>query len=147
MRGLAGLMMSLLALAGAPSPAGAPSLTGGPSLAGPPCAATTVQTLVSIDGNVAERIYRDELVGSGTIADQHQVEENGPLLKALARVSALAKDGAPVRNGVPAKGSAAASRGAPAKGNGAGVERSEKRPTRSRKRCTDSSTRTRTSCV
>jgi hypothetical protein len=50
-----------------------------------------VQTLVSIDGNVAERIYRDELVGSGTIADQHQVEENGPLLKALARVSALAK--------------------------------------------------------
>jgi hypothetical protein len=58
---------------------------------GPPCAAATAQTLVSIDGNVAERIYRDELVGSGTIADQHQVEENGPLLKALARVSALAK--------------------------------------------------------
>ena len=121
MRGLAGLMMSLLALAGAPSPAGAPSLTGVPSLAGPPCAATTAQTLISIDGNVAERIYRDELVGIGTIADQHQVEENGPLLKALARVSALAKDGAPVRNGVPAKGSAAASRGAPAKGNGAGA--------------------------
>jgi hypothetical protein len=58
---------------------------------GPPCAAATAQTLVSIDGNVAERIYRDELVGSGTIADQHQVEENGPLLKALARASALAK--------------------------------------------------------
>jgi hypothetical protein len=51
-----------------------------------------VQTIVSIDGNVAERIYRDELVGTGTIADQHQVEENGPLLKALVRVSVLAKD-------------------------------------------------------
>jgi len=51
---------------------------------------------------VAERIYRDELVGTGTIADQHQVEENGPLLKALARVSALAKGSAP------AKGSAGA---------------------------------------
>ena len=72
-----------------------------------------MQTIVSIDGNVAERIYRDELVGTGTIADQHQVEENGPLLKALARVSALAKGGAPVRSGVPAKGSAAASRGRP----------------------------------
>jgi hypothetical protein len=128
MRGLAGLMMSLLALAaaapgvaggvggvaggsgvvggglggsttqvgtGSPPVSGAPpspSLTGGPSLVGPACAASTVQTIVSIDGNVAERIYRDELVGSGTIADQHQVEENGPLLKALARVSALAKD-------------------------------------------------------
>ena len=107
-RGLAGLMMSLLALAGPPS------LTGGPSLAGPPCAAATVQTLVSIDGNVAERIYRDELAGTGTIADQHQVEENGPLLKALARVSALAKGSAP------AKGSATARRGALAKGNEAG---------------------------
>jgi len=84
MRGLAGLMMSLLALAVAVPGAG-------PSLVGPPCAAATAQTLVSIDGNVAERIYRDELVGTGTIADQHQVEENGPLLKALARVSALAK--------------------------------------------------------
>ena len=127
MRGLAGLMMSLLALAaatpgvaggvggvaggsgvvgeglggsttqagtGSPPVSGAPpspSLTGSPSLAGPACAASTVQTIVSIDGNVAERIYRDELVGTGTIADQHQVEENGPLLKALARVSALAK--------------------------------------------------------
>ncbi len=59
-------------------------------------------------------------MGTGTIADQHQVEENGPLLKALARVSALAKGGAPVRSGVPAKGSAAASRGALAKGGGAG---------------------------
>jgi len=127
MRGLAGLMMSLLALAaaapgvaggvggvaggsgvvgeglggsttqagtGSPPVSGAPpspSLTGSPSLAGPACAASTVQTIVSIDGNVAERIYRDELVGTGTIADQHQVEENSPLLKALARVSALAK--------------------------------------------------------
>jgi hypothetical protein len=117
MRGLAGLMMSLLALAvavpgaaggtGSPPVSGPPSVSEGPSLAGPPCAAATAQTLVSIDGNVAERIYRDELVGTGTIADQHQVEENGPLLKALARVSALAKDGAPVRNGVPAKGSGA----------------------------------------
>ncbi len=114
MRGLAGLMMSLLALAGAPS------TTEGPSLVGPPCAAATAQTIVSIDGDVAERIYRDELVGSGTIADQHQVEENGPLLKALARVSALAKGGAPVRSGVPAKGSAAARRGTLAKGKGAG---------------------------
>jgi len=95
MRGLAGLMMSLLALAVAVPGAG-------PSLVGPPCAAATAQTLVSIDGNVAERIYRDELVGTGTIADQHQVEENGPLLKALARVSALAKGSAP------AKGSAGA---------------------------------------
>jgi hypothetical protein len=135
MRGLAGLMMSLLALAAAaPGVAGGvgavaggsgvaggpPSLTGGPSLVGPPCATATAQTLVSIDGSVAERIYRDELVGTGTIADQHQVEENGPLLKALARVSALAKGGAPVRSGVPAKGSAAASRGALAKGGGAG---------------------------
>jgi hypothetical protein len=134
MRGLAGLMMSLLALAAAaPGVAGglggvggggvggpAPQ-TGSPSLAGPPCAAATAQTLVSIDGNVAERIYRDELVGSGTIADQHQVEENGPLLKALARVGALAKDGAPVRNGVPAKGSAAVKRGALARGNEAGA--------------------------
>ena len=149
-RGLAGLMMSLLAVAvpgsagavggvaggrgvvgggaggsttqaGSPPVSGPPSLAGGPSLVGPPCAAATAQTLVSIDGNVAERIYRDELVGTGTIADQHQVEENGPLLKALARVSALAKDGAPVRNGVPAKGSAAASRGALAKGNEAGA--------------------------
>ena len=132
-RGLAGLMMSLLALAvavpgiagavggvaggrgvvgggaggsttqaGSPPVSGPPSLTGGPSLVGPPCAAATAQTLVSIDGNVAERIYRDELVGTGTIADQHQVEENGPLLKALARVSALAKGSAP------AKGSAGA---------------------------------------
>jgi hypothetical protein len=110
MRGLAGLMMSLLALALALA-AAAPGVAGGvgvgvaggpvtqtgtgsppvsgpppsPSLAGPPCAAATAQTLVSVDGNVAERIYRDELVGSGTIADQHQVEENGPLLKALAR--------------------------------------------------------------
>jgi hypothetical protein len=113
MRGLAGLTMSLLALAAAaPGVAGgvgvgvaggpvtqtgtgSPPVSGpppSPSLAGPPCAAATAQTLVSIDGNVAERIYRDELVGSGTIADQHQVEENGPLLKALARVSALAKD-------------------------------------------------------
>lgn len=129
MRGLAGLMMSLLALAAAaPGVAGGvgavaggsgvaggpPSLTGVPSLAGPPCATATTQTLVSIDGNVAERIYRDELVGSGTIADQHQVEENGPLLKALARVSALAKGSAP------AKSSATARRGALAKGNEAG---------------------------
>jgi hypothetical protein len=142
MRGLAGLMMSLLALAAvAPGVAGGVRGvsggsgvvgeglggsttqvgTGGPSLAGPPCAATTAQTSVSIDGNVAERIYRDELVGSGTIADQHQVEENGPLLKALARVSVLAKDGAPVRNGVPAKGSAAARRVAAAKGNETGA--------------------------
>src|SRR6202453_5478748 len=95
-RGLAGLTTTLLALAaampgaaGAPSLVGPPSTTEGPSLVGPPCAAATAQTLVSIDGNVAERIYRDELVGTGTIADQHQVEENGPLLKALARVSAL----------------------------------------------------------
>ena len=130
-RGLAGLMMSLLAVAvpgsagavggvaggrgvvgggaggsttqaGSPPVSGPPSLAGGPSLVGPPCAAATAQTLVSIDGNVAERIYRDELVGTGTIADQHQVEENGPLLKALARVSALAKGSAP------AKGSAGA---------------------------------------
>jgi len=134
-RGLAGLMMSLLASAAVPGAiseadtggggrgvvGGPVTQTGGPSLVGPPCAVATAQTIVSIDGNVAERIYRDELVGTGTIADQHQVEENGPLLKALARVSALAKDGAPVRNGVPAKGSAAASRGAPAKGNGAGA--------------------------
>jgi hypothetical protein len=114
------LLMGGPSLAGPPpshSLAGAPSPTGGPSLAGPPCAAATAQTVVSIDGNVAERIYRDELVGSGTIADQHQVEGNGPLLKALARVSALAKDGAPVRNGVPAKGSATARRGALAKGS------------------------------
>ena len=120
-RGLAGLATTLLALAaaapgvaggvggvaggrgvvggGAGGPAaqagtGSPPVSGpppSPSLVGPPCAAATAQTLVSIDGNVAERIYRDELVGSGTIADQHQVEENGPLLKALARVSALAK--------------------------------------------------------
>ena len=121
MRGLAGLMMSLLALAaaapgvaggvggvaggsgvvgeglggsttqagtGSPPVSGAPpspSLTGSPSLVGPACAASTVQTIVSIDGNVAERIYRDELVGTGTIADQHQVEENGPLLKSEER--------------------------------------------------------------
>ena len=80
MRGLAGLMMSLLALAAAaPGVAGGvgavaggsgvaggpPSLTGVPSLAGPPCATATTQTLVSIDGNVAERIYRDELVEAG----------------------------------------------------------------------------------
>ena len=98
MRGLAGLTTTLLALAVAvPGVAGGvgvvgepPPLTGSP-LAGPPCAAATVQTIVSIDGNVAERIYRDELVGSGTIADQHQVEENGPLLKALAKISALSK--------------------------------------------------------
>jgi hypothetical protein len=118
MRGLAGLTTTLLALAvavpgaaggtGSPPVSGPPSVSGGPSLVGPACAAATAQTLVSIDGNVAERIYRDELVGTGTIADQHQVEENGPLLKALARVSALAKDGAPVRNGVPAKGSGGA---------------------------------------
>jgi hypothetical protein len=121
MRGLAGLTTTLLALAVAvPGVAGGvgvvgepPPLTGSP-LAGPPCATATTQTLVSIDGNVAERIYRDELVGSGTIADQHQVEENGPLLKALARVSALAKGSAP------AKSSATARRGALAKGNEAG---------------------------
>jgi hypothetical protein len=123
MRSLAGLTTTILAVAVAvPGIAGGVGVAGEPpSLAGPPCAAATAQTLISIDGNVAERIYRDELVGIGTIADQHQVEENGPLLKALARVSALAKDGAPVRSGVPAKGSAAASRGAPAKGNGAGA--------------------------
>jgi hypothetical protein len=51
MRGLAGLMMSLLALAVA-----VPGVAGAPSLAGAPCAAATAQTLVSIDGNVAERI-------------------------------------------------------------------------------------------
>ena len=119
-RGLAGLTTTLLALAAVPGVAGgvggvaggrgvvgggaggpaaqagtgSPPVSGpppSPSLVGPPCAAATAQTLVSIDGNVAERIYRDELVGSGTIADQHQVEENGPLLKALARASALAK--------------------------------------------------------
>jgi hypothetical protein len=72
-------------------------------LAGAACAGGTAQTLAGVDGDVAERIYRDELVGSGTIADQHQVEENGSLLKALARVSALAKSSAP------------------AKGNGAGA--------------------------
>jgi hypothetical protein len=155
MRGLAGLMMSLLALAaaapgvagevgvgvvggrgvvvgdagGSTTQAGSPPVSGAPpspslgspSLVGPPCAAATAQTLVSIDGNVAERIYRDELVGTGTIADQHQVEENGPLLKALARVSALAKGSAPARNGTPAKGSATARRGALAKGNEAGA--------------------------
>src|SRR5271155_617386 len=94
MRSLAGLTTTILAVAVAvPGIAGGVGVAGEPpSLAGPPCAAATAQTLVSIDGNVAERIYRDELVGSGTIADQHQVEENGPLLKALARVSALAKD-------------------------------------------------------
>jgi len=106
MRGLAGLMMILLALAVA-----VPGVAGAPSLAGAPCAAATAQTLVSIDGNVAERIYRDELVGSGTIADQHQVEENGPLLKALARVSALAKG-----NG---KGSSAGDRAVKEAGNAA----------------------------
>ena len=119
-RGLAGLTTTLLALAAVPGVAGgvggvaggrgvvgggaggpaaqagtgSPPVSGpppSPSLVGPPCAAATAQTLVSIDGNVAERIYRDELVGTGTIADQHQVEENGPLLKALARASALAK--------------------------------------------------------
>ena len=115
---------------GSPPVSGAPpspSLTGSPSLAGPACAAATVQTLVSIDGNVAERIYRDELVGTGTIADQHQVEENGPLLKALARVSALAK-------------------GSKQRRRSKGAIEIKKRPTRSRKRCTNSSTRTRTSC-
>jgi hypothetical protein len=106
MRGVAGLITVLLgvgAVGGAgvvgggaggsatQTGTGSPPVSRPPSLAGPPCAATTAQTLVSIDGNVAERIYRDELVGTGTIADQHQVEENGPLLKALARVSALLK--------------------------------------------------------
>jgi hypothetical protein len=76
---------------GSPPVSKPPPLPGLPSLVGPPCAAATAQTLVSIDGNVAERIYRDELVGTGTIADQHQVEENGPLLKALAKVNKLAK--------------------------------------------------------
>jgi hypothetical protein len=126
-RGLAGLATTLLALAaaapgvaggvggsttqaGSPPVSGAPSPTGGPSLVGPPCAAATAQTLVSVDGNVAERIYRDELVGTGTIADQHQVEENGPLLKTLARVSALAKGSATARRGAPAKGNEAGAR-------------------------------------
>jgi hypothetical protein len=99
--GVGGVGPSLVgppSVAGSPSLAGSPSVAGGPSvgsgsLVGPPCAAATAQTLVGVDGNVAERIYRDELAGSGTIADKHQVEEYGPLLSALARSNALAKGG------------------------------------------------------
>jgi hypothetical protein len=54
-----------------------------PSPAGPPCAGLTTRTLVAADGMVAERIYRQELVGPGTVSDLHQVESYAPLLSAL----------------------------------------------------------------
>ena len=56
----------------------------GPSLTASHCLASTSKTLASVDGNVAERIYIDELKGPATIADKHQVEEYGPLLAALS---------------------------------------------------------------
>lgn len=49
-----------------------------------PCAKLTEQALAATDGNVAERIYRDELGGPGTARDRGQVETYAPLLRALA---------------------------------------------------------------
>jgi hypothetical protein len=94
MRGLAPttiLLALFVALSSAVSAfSGTAGRAGSPSLAGPPCAAASTQTLVGIDGNVAERIYRDELVGSGTIADKHQVEEYRPLLSSLSQGNRVA---------------------------------------------------------
>lgn len=58
--------------------------SGTASLSGPACSSATGETLAAVDGNVAERIYRDELKGTQTIADRRQVEEYGPLLAALS---------------------------------------------------------------
>jgi hypothetical protein len=92
MRGVAPttmLLASALSFLGAFSvpaaQAESPSLAKSPSLAGPPCAAATTQTLAAVDGNVAERIYLDELAGAGTVADKHQVEEYRPLLSSLSK--------------------------------------------------------------
>lgn len=54
---------------------------------GPACAAETTRTLVATDGMVAERIYRQELVGPEAVHDSRQVEGYAPLLSALAEHS------------------------------------------------------------
>jgi hypothetical protein len=54
------------------------------ALAGPACGAGTSRTLAAADGNVAERIYTNELVGPETVADKRQVEGYAPLLSALS---------------------------------------------------------------
>jgi hypothetical protein len=64
--------------------AASPNASRAVALSGPPCSSATAQTLASVDGMVAERIYRDELVGPATIEKQHQVEQYGPLLSALS---------------------------------------------------------------
>jgi hypothetical protein len=78
---LGGVLVLLCAHAGAASASGA--ARGGPAT-GPPCAGLTTQTLVATDGMVAERIYRQELVGPATASDRHQVETYAPLLTALS---------------------------------------------------------------
>lgn len=50
----------------------------------PRCGAAAAATAASTAGSVAERIYQQELNSAEVIADRRQVEENGPLLDALA---------------------------------------------------------------
>ncbi|HEV2974832.1 MAG TPA: hypothetical protein VGX69_07510 [Solirubrobacteraceae bacterium] len=53
-------------------------------LSGTPCGLATGATLAAVDGDVAERIYRDELEGPSTALDKRQVERYGPLLAAVS---------------------------------------------------------------
>ena len=48
------------------------------------CGAAAPATLAKAAGHVATQIYADELSAPGVLADQRQVESNGPLLDALA---------------------------------------------------------------
>jgi hypothetical protein len=54
------------------------------ALSGPACGSATRETLAAVDGDVAERIYRDELEGPSTVLDKRQVERYGPLLTAVS---------------------------------------------------------------
>jgi hypothetical protein len=50
-----------------------------------PCGSATTETQARAAGQVAVRIYRNELASAEVLADKRQVEHYGPLLKALER--------------------------------------------------------------
>jgi hypothetical protein len=58
--------------------------TGAPSARAAPCGRAIGETLATADGMVAMRIYDNELGGSETQSDLHQIETFTPLLSAMA---------------------------------------------------------------
>jgi hypothetical protein len=68
----------------APGQAATVSSTAAPSAAGPPCGRLAAQTLAKTVGQVAMRIYAQELASSAVSADRRQVEQYTQLLSALA---------------------------------------------------------------